>query len=418
MDLLISHYQTSNSDKVGEISITGSKSESNRLLILKNQFPDLQINNLSKSDDTTYLKKVLSSNDNVLDIGHAGTAMRFGTAYFACQEGREVVLTGSSRMKQRPIKILVDALNELGGEVSFMEQEGYPPLRIKGKKMKGGAISIDGGVSSQFLTALLLVATKFDEGLKLHITNLTSIPYLKMTFNILKDLGFTVSWEEEGSHTIISLKGNSEIEKNQIFEVESDWSSAGYWFSWVSMQEQGYKIEMSHFKNNSLQGDSKLRDVYKFLGVSSQISGGKLTLIKEPVSLPEVFKYDFSDIPDQAQTVFATCIGLGIDVEFTGLHTLKVKETDRIEAMKIVGSRFRESEISTTTETIKMKIPAQSTFQNKVVVDTFQDHRMAMAFAPLCAKTSMVIMDAGVVTKSYHGFWEDLKRLGVVISER
>ncbi|MGB5983598.1 MAG: 3-phosphoshikimate 1-carboxyvinyltransferase [Nonlabens sp.] len=418
MDLLIGHYQISNSDKVGEISITGSKSESNRLLILKNQFPDLQIKNLSKSDDTTYLKKMLSSKEYILDIGHAGTAMRFGTAYFACQENREVVLTGSSRMKQRPIKILVDALNELGGEVSFMEQEGYPPLKIKGKKMKGGAINIDGGVSSQFLTALLLVATKFDEGLNLHITNLTSIPYLKMTFNILKDLGFKVSWEEQGSYTIISLEGNSEIGKNQIFEVESDWSSAGYWFSWVSMQEQGYKMELGHFKKNSLQGDSKLREVYKILGVSSQVNEGKLALIKEPVSLPEVFEYDFSDIPDQAQTVFATCIGLGIGIKFTGLHTLKVKETDRIEAMKIVGSRFRESEISTTTDTISMKMLAQSTFKNKVIVDTFQDHRMAMAFAPLCTKTSMIIKDAGVVTKSYHDFWDDLKRLGVDISER
>lgn len=419
MDLkLDKFYKTDSAKDAVTLNITGSKSESNRLLILKKLFPELEIHNLSNSDDSRYLNTVLSSDDDVLDIGHAGTAMRFGTAYFACQPGREVILTGSDRMKQRPIAILVDALNELGAHITYLKKKGFPPLKIKGQNLKGGSLDIDGGVSSQFLTALLLVGTKFEYGLELKIQNLTSVPYLKMTFNILKDLGIPISWEDGIDGTLVKIeKPVSQLEVKN-FTVESDWSSAGYWYSWIAMQEEGSAINLKFYKKDSLQGDSRLADVYEFFGVKSVINNDTLTISKTNTNISGGFEFDFSAIPDQAQTVFVTCLGLGVDARFTGLHTLKVKETDRIEAMRIVGSRFRESEITTNTDSLILKISKNKSFNTEVEVNTFQDHRMAMAFAPLCTQTSIIIRDAGVVSKSYGSFWEDLKRLGVVISKR
>lgn len=407
------------------LTITGSKSESNRWLILQALFDQLTIENLSDSDDSDHLKEVLQSNAALLDIGHAGTAMRFGTAFFAIQEGKEITLTGSERMKQRPIGILVNALNQLGASISYIEKEGFPPLKIKGKDLKGGKLTIDGSVSSQFLTALLLIAPSFENGLELHITSqLTSRPYLEMTIGILKQIGVDATLESvtgtsKNAHAIHEIVQVKPLSKTSIQNaiVESDWSSAGYWYSWVALQESGYEMSLSLYKKDSLQGDSELVQIYKPLGVKTTYHEKGVTLSKIDQQLPDAVMLDLTNEPDQAQTIFATCIGLGINTHLTGLHTLKIKETDRIEAMKIVGSRFRESEITTTDHSIQLHFAPQSIFNKEVIVDTYQDHRMAMAFAPLAMKTNVIIKDAMVVTKSYKNFYKDLKQVNVTITE-
>jgi 3-phosphoshikimate 1-carboxyvinyltransferase len=410
------------------LTISGSKSESNRWLILQALYKNISILNLSDSDDSDHLSEVLQSNDAVLDIGHAGTAMRFGAAFFAMQEGKEIILTGSDRMKQRPIGILVDALNNLGADISYLEKKGFPPLKIKGKKITGGRLPIDGSVSSQFLTALLLIAPSFEKGLQLHIINqLTSRPYLEMTVDILRQLGVDISFEPFAK-THKEYKHNEAVQELvrikplvlpviETATVESDWSSAGYWYSWVAFQEPGYEIHLSFYNAASLQGDHKLVYIYSPLGVTTIFDEYGMHLIKEDKQLPDKVVLDLTNEPDQAQTIFATCLGLGINAHLTGLHTLKIKETDRIEAMMQVGSRFRESEIKITDHSIELHFKTQTAFNQEVLVDTYQDHRMAMAFAPLCMKTAIVIKDAMVVTKSYKRFYQDLKEVNVTITE-
>ncbi|MEN8815779.1 MAG: 3-phosphoshikimate 1-carboxyvinyltransferase [Nonlabens sp.] len=407
------------------LTITGSKSESNRWLILQALYGQLSIENLSDSDDSDHLKEVLQSTASTLDIGHAGTAMRFGTAFFAIQEGKEIILTGSDRMKQRPIGILVEGLNKLGADISYLEKEGFPPLKIKGKKLKGGKLSINGSVSSQFLTALLLIAPSFENGLELYITDqLTSRPYLEMTLGILQEMGVQVTFESvtatlQNTYAINELVKIESLPETIIntATVESDWSSAGYWYSWVALQESGYKMSLSLFKEKSLQGDSELVQIYKPLGVKTTFHEQGITISKIDQQLPDIVMLDVTNEPDQAQTIFATCLGLGINAHLTGLHTLKIKETDRIEAMKIVGSRFRESEITTTDHSIHLHFASQSDFNKEVMVDTYQDHRMAMAFAPLAMKTNVIIKDAMVVTKSYKNFYKDMNKVNVTITE-
>ncbi|AGC77038.1 3-phosphoshikimate 1-carboxyvinyltransferase [Nonlabens dokdonensis] len=399
------------------LQISGSKSESNRWLILQALYENLIIQNISDSDDSKHLNEVLQSDESVLDIGHAGTAMRFGTAFFATQENKDITLTGSARMKQRPIGILVDALNKLGAQVSYLEKEGYPPLRIKGSKICGGKLSIDGSVSSQFLSAILLVAPRFEKGLELHVTGeLTSKPYLEMTLGILKQVGVKVSTSNKDGNYVVHI---SPLNKSAIHTavVESDWSSAGYWYSWVALQEEGNEMQLSSFNENSLQGDSELVHMYLPLGVKTTYGRNSIKLAKIKSSLPRLVELDLTKEPDQAQTIFATCLALGVDARLTGLHTLKIKETDRIEAMKVVGSRFRESEITTTNNSIHLHFEKNTVFNKDVLVDTFQDHRMAMAFAPLAMKTSLIIKDAMVVTKSYKNYYKDLKTVNVSITE-
>jgi 3-phosphoshikimate 1-carboxyvinyltransferase len=410
------------------LTISGSKSESNRWLILQALYKNISILNLSDSDDSNHLSEVLQSNDALLDTGHAGTAMRFGAAFFAMQEGKEIILTGSDRMKQRPIGILVDALNNLGADISYLEKKGFPPLKIKGKKITGGRLPIDGSVSSQFLTALLLIAPSFEKGLQLHIINqLTSRPYLEMTVDILRQLGVDISFEPLAK-THKEYKHNEAVQELvrikplvlpviETATVESDWSSAGYWYSWVAFQEPGYEIHLSFYNAASLQGDHKLVYIYSPLGVTTIFDEYGMHLIKEDKQLPDKVVLDLTNEPDQAQTIFATCLGLGINAHLTGLHTLKIKETDRIEAMMQVGSRFRESEIKITDHSIELHFKTQTAFNQEVLVDTYQDHRMAMAFAPLCMKTAIVIKDAMVVTKSYKRFYQDLKEVNVTITE-
>ncbi|WP_196885355.1 3-phosphoshikimate 1-carboxyvinyltransferase [Aureivirga sp. CE67] len=387
----------------GEITISGSKSESNRLLILQQLFPEIKIENLSNSDDTKLLQKALKS-EEVINIGHAGTAMRFLTAFFASRENSVKVLTGSKRMQERPIGILVDALRSLGVEISYEKEEGYPPIRIKGRKIEQKEVSIQGNVSSQYISALLLIAPSLENGLKINFTSkLTSIPYIKMTTSLLESLGVSLEWKED-SIQVFPLKEN-QIED---FAVESDWSSASYYFSLIALSAKG-KVSLQTYKPESLQGDSVLVDIYEKLGVKSCFEKNTLHLEKvENFELPEILELDLSNAPDIAQTIAVTCFGLGIATKMTGLHTLKIKETDRLVALKTELEKFG-AEVMITDESLELK--NSKTMLSDVSVVTYNDHRMAMAFAPLCLKNSLFVENQEVVTKSYTDFWKDFSKL-------
>ena len=396
--------------KQSSIQITGSKSESNRLLLLQALYPEFKLENVSNSDDSNLMTNALSSKSEIIDIHHAGTAMRFLTAYFSIQEGRETILTGSKRMKERPIKILVEALQELGAQISYKENEGYPPIKITGKKLTKHKVSLKANVSSQYISALLLIASKLKNGLELTLEGeITSIPYINMTLSLLDEIGVESSF----MGNIIRVKPNTTTLKPKTFTVESDWSSASYYFSIAALSEVGTEINLSSYKENSLQGDSALVSIYKHFGVSASFSENKLTLKKEKSNL-EPLSLDLKNAPDIAQTIAVTCFALGISCDLIGLHTLKIKETDRLVALKIELEKLGGS-VEITDKSLHLS--ASKRINPMVSIATYNDHRMAMAFAPLALKTSIIIEDAMVVSKSYPTFWEDLKSIGFKITE-
>jgi len=396
--------------KQSSIQITGSKSESNRLLLLQALYPEFKLENVSNSDDSNLMTNALSSKSEIIDIHHAGTAMRFLTAYFSIQEGRETILTGSKRMKERPIKILVEALQELGAQISYKENEGYPPIKITGKKLTKHKVSLKANVSSQYISALLLIASKLENGLELTLEGeITSIPYINMTLSLLDEIGVESSF----IGNIIIVKPNTTTLKPKTFTVESDWSSASYYFSIAALSEVGTEINLSSYKENSLQGDSALVSIYKHFGVSASFSENKLTLKKEKSNL-EPLSLDLKNAPDIAQTIAVTCFALGISCDLIGLHTLKIKETDRLVALKIELEKLGGS-VEITDKSLHLS--ASKRINSMVSIATYNDHRMAMAFAPLALKTSIIIEDAMVVSKSYPTFWEDLKSIGFKITE-
>ena len=413
MNLLL---QTSKSDLQAQIAITGSKSETNRLLLLQALYPNISLENTSNSDDSEVMQKALAinsqlptSNSQLVDIHHAGTAMRFLTAYFAVNEGREVVLTGSQRMTERPIKVLVEALRQLGADITYEKEEGYPPIRIKGKKITNNKVSIPANVSSQYISALLLVAPKLENGIEITLVGeITSIPYIKMTLALLNDLDIQTSFE---GNTIKVFPKAAVISKEIV--VESDWSSASYFFSLLALSNTA-SITISSYKENSLQGDSALVAIYKQMGVVSHFENNSLTLTKEANFKPETLNLDLDNTPDIAQTIVVTCLGLGIGCHLTGLHTLKIKETDRLEALRIELTKLGAN-ISVTNDSLTLV--ATKEIHSSVKIATYNDHRMAMAFAPLALKVPIVIENAEVVSKSYPDFWEDMKSIGIQISE-
>ena len=396
--------------KQSSIQITGSKSESNRLLLLQALYPEFKLENVSNSDDSNLMTNALSSKSEIIDIHHAGTAMRFLTAYFSIQEGRETILTGSKRMKERPIKILVEALQELGAQISYKENEGYPPIKITGKKLTKHKVSLKANVSSQYISALLLIASRLENGLELTLEGeITSIPYINMTLSLLDEIGVESSF----MGNIIRVKPNTTTLKPKTFTVESDWSSASYYFSIAALSEVGTEINLSSYKENSLQGDSALVSIYKHFGVSASFSENKLTLKKEKSNL-EPLSLDLKNAPDIAQTIAVTCFALGISCDLIGLHTLKIKETDRLVALKIELEKLGGS-VEITDKSLHLS--ASKRINPMVSIATYNDHRMAMAFSPLALKTSIIIEDAMVVSKSYPTFWEDLKSIGFKITE-
>jgi 3-phosphoshikimate 1-carboxyvinyltransferase len=386
------------------ISITGSKSETNRLLLLQALFPNITLANTSNSDDSEVMQKALKGNEEIVDIHHAGTAMRFLTAYFAVNEGREVVLTGSPRMKERPIKVLVEALQQLGAQISYENEEGYPPIRIKGKKITANKVNIPANVSSQYISALLLIAPKLENGIEITLVGeITSIPYIKMTLALLNDLNIQTSFEGN----TIKVYPKQEVE-SKVMTVESDWSSASYFFSLAALSNEA-SISLSSYKETSLQGDSALVDIYAKMGVETHFEENKMTLVKQANFELKTLNLDLNNTPDIAQTIVVTCLGLGIGCHLTGLHTLKIKETDRLEALRIEMTKLGAN-ISVTNDSLTLI--ATKDINLNIKIATYNDHRMAMAFAPLALKVPIIIENSEVVSKSYPDFWEDLKILG------
>jgi 3-phosphoshikimate 1-carboxyvinyltransferase len=402
--------QTTQHDLEAQIAITGSKSETNRLLLLQALYPNITLENTSNSDDSEVMQKALSGNDKIVDIHHAGTAMRFLTAYFAVNEGREVVLTGSPRMQERPIKVLVEALEQLGAQITYEKEVGYPPIRIKGQKITAHKVSIPANVSSQYISALLLVAPKLENGIELTLVGeITSVPYIKMTLALLNDLNVQTSF----TGNVITVHSKKEVE-NKVMTVESDWSSASYFFSLAALARTA-TISLTSYKETSLQGDSALVDIYKQMGVSSHFEGNKITLIKQNDFVYTDLNLELNNTPDIAQTIVVTCLGLGIGCHLTGLHTLKIKETDRLEALRIELTKLG-ADISVTNDSLTLV--ATKNINQDVSIATYNDHRMAMAFAPLGLKVPIIIDNAEVVSKSYPDFWTDLKKLGFVVLQR
>ncbi len=400
------------------IRLSGSKSISNRLLILKEILAlNITFENISTSEDTQHLQRALEQIKNkkptTIDIGHAGTDMRFLTAYLSVTDG-EWVLTGSERMKQRPIGELVTALKCLGADISYLEKENFPPLKIRGKKLKGGKIEIDGSISSQFISGLLLISPKFESGLELTLKNeIVSWPYILMTLDLLSEFGSKVS-TVLNTIKVRPTPNEKQETRNKTFLVESDWSAASYWYSLIALSKNG-TVTLNGLTKSSSQGDSVLPEIYKELGVSSEFKDDQLILTKSS-AITKSFAYNFTNCPDVAQTVAVSCFGLGLKAELTGLKTLKIKETDRILALKTELEKFG-ADVSITENSIRINDKRLRTQDKPVTVYTYNDHRMAMSFAPLALVFGPLgIQDPGVVSKSYPLFWEDLKSLGFSVN--
>ena len=394
----------------GVLNISGSKSESNRLLALRAFTSYFDIKNISDSDDTKVMLSAINSNKEEIDIGHAGTAMRFLTSYFSSIENSSVVLTGSKRMRERPISILVDALRELEVEISYIEKEGYPPIRINGRQINNRNVSLPANVSSQYISSLMMLGISLKNGLVINLsTEITSLPYIEMTKKIIERIGGRV---EINSNQILI---DSFTKKNILDQsVESDWSSASYFFSMVALSNSS-DLTLSTFYKDSIQGDSNLAEIYKNFGVKTTFSDNKINLSKYNNRIERKISLDLSDNPDLAQTIVLTCLGLGVDCDLYGLHTLKIKETDRLEALKSEILKFGVDQIDITDDSLHLQ--NNSILKSDIIIETYNDHRMAMSFAPLSIIFPIRINNPQVVTKSYVRFWDDIEKLGFKISK-
>jgi len=389
------------------IKIPASKSLSNRWLILQYLYPNLSIDNVSTADDTKVLQKALNklktatSSPIKINIGHAGTAMRFLTALLATLDGKEFILDGSTRMQQRPIGILVEALRQLGADIQYLKNDDYPPLHIKGKQLNGTSVNISQNVSSQYISALLLIAPKLHNGLKINLKGQqVSKPYVQMTLDILKELN--IANEQNDSQIHILPKKN--VRSKQI-SVEGDWSSASYFYGAAAVL-QAKNISLSPFDKQSLQGDAKIAEYFKSFGIETSFDESqtiKLSLIKN-FKQPDYLEFDLLDTPDLAQTLAVTCLVLGIKCRLTGLQTLRIKETDRLSALKTEMEKLG-AEVKITDDSLTLTKPTVTC--TNVHIDTFDDHRMAMSFAILQKKYSEIrINHPEVVSKSFPEFWE------------
>ena len=389
----------------GVLNISGSKSESNRLLALRAFTSYFDIKNISDSDDTKVMLSAINSNKEEIDIGHAGTAMRFLTSYFSSIENSSIVLTGSKRMRERPISILVDALRELEVEISYIDKEGYPPIRINGRQINNRHVNLPANVSSQYISSLMMLGVSLKNGLVINLsTEITSLPYIEMTKKIIERIGGRV---EINSNQILI---DSFTKKNILDQsVESDWSSASYFFSMVALSNSS-DLTLSNFYKDSIQGDSNLAEIYKNFGVKTTFSDNKINLSKYNNRIERKISLDLSDNPDLAQTIVLTCLGLGVDCDLYGLHTLKIKETDRLEALKSEILKFGVDQIDITDDSLHLQ--NNSILKSDIIIETYNDHRMAMSFAPLSLLLPIKINNPEVVTKSYVNFWNDLESLG------
>ena len=406
-------YQISKEGKNlhGNINISGSKSESNRLLTLRAYTSFFNINNLSDSDDTKTMISSLKSHKEEINIGHAGTAMRFLTSYYSSILNSSKILTGSSRMKERPILILVEALNNLGADIEYIDKKGYPPIKINGKLIDGNEIALPADVSSQYISSLMMLGVSINQGLKIKLsTKITSLPYIHMTKKIIERIGGIVDIKPD--EIIIKQLVSNKI-PDQI--VESDWSSASYFYSLVALSDSS-DITLSSFFNNSIQGDSRIVDIYKQFGVETTFLNDKIYLKKNNIDLPDSISINLRDNPDLAQTIVVTCLGLGVNCKLEGLHTLKLKETDRLLALKREIEKFEVDCVTISNQSITLK--NNSKLKSGVSINTYDDHRMAMSFAPLSMINPIIIINPEVVSKSYLNFWNDLESLGFKISKK
>jgi 3-phosphoshikimate 1-carboxyvinyltransferase len=414
-------YKISKPDRhvVGEITLDGSKSISNRILIIRALCNDFfNIKNLSTSNDTTTLFNLLKNRDaEVFDAGAAGTTFRFMTAYLALQEGTQI-LTGSERMKQRPIGKLVNALTALGCDIEYLENEGYPPLKINApKSLKTNELNIAADTSSQYITALLMIAPTLENGLRLTLEGkIVSLPYIQMTLALMDYFGVKHEW---AGNTIIVEKQEY---KARDITVEADWSAASYYYALAAFADK-LDLQLNGLFKDSLQGDSVAVEMGFHFGIDTAYSGGGLHLTKSGNPITEFFEWDFVKCPDIAQTFAVICAGVGVQGLFTGLETLFIKETDRVQALKNelakVGVSFVKLPARFAQKTHKQyfTVDGKATFEKVPTFPTYEDHRMAMAFAPLAMFDTIKIEDPSVVNKSYTQFWADFKTLGFEIEE-
>ena len=394
------------------IQLPASKSISNRALIInalgKGNYP---LSNLSDCDDTQVMVKALTERGETIDIIAAGTAMRFLTAYLSTTPG-EHILTGTARMQQRPIRLLVDALRTLGADITYTANEGFPPLLIKGRKLQGSEITLPGNVSSQYISALLMIGAVLPQGLTLRLTGeIVSRPYINLTLQLMNDFGADAKWRDADSITVAPQPYRS-----IPFTVESDWSAASYWYQLASLAPDA-EIELTGLFRHSYQGDSRGAEVFARLGVSTEFTPQGVRLRKQSVPPISRLEEDFVDIPDLAQTFVVTCALLGIPFRFTGLQSLKIKETDRINALKAelkkLGYLIKDEQDSILTWDGE-----RCTAEQTPVIHTYEDHRMAMAFAPASfCYPNLRIADPHVVSKSYPRYWDDLRTAGFRIVE-
>ena len=396
--------------KDSTIYLNSSKSESNRLLIIKAlSEKEITIKNLSKANDSVLLKNLLESENLVVwDAQDAGTSFRFLTSFLAIKK-EHVVLSGTERMKQRPVKVLVDALNKIGAEILYLENEGFPPIYVKGKiNQVKNKLDIPGDISSQYISSLLLIAPLLEKGIEINIEEpFYSRPYVNMTLNLMNSFGIKSA-----------VKGNKISIKNQEFSsgsyiVESDWSAASYWYSILSISDNINNLTLQGLKKKSNQGDSVISELMKSFGVNTQYKEDGIVLTKIKLDTEEI-ELDFRDCPDLTQTILVVAAYHKIKLKVSGVESLKIKETDRLLAMKNelkkIGCDFYEEDNYWVLEKRSQEI------DDELAIDTYKDHRMAMAFAPLASKKSIIINDPDVVVKSYPTYWEDLKKVGFIIT--
>ena len=413
------------------IPLPASKSLSNRALIMQGLCREAcRLSNISDCDDTRVMLAAFDHDASrysytddgtrIVDIGAAGTSMRFLTAFFASREGANVVMTGSARMKQRPIALLVEALRQLGANIEYADIEGYPPLRIRGRKLKGGPLTIDGSVSSQYISALLMIAPTLTEGLQLTLSgNVTSVPYIEMTLGMLRQFGITSAWNHETNVICIS----PQTYQAQHYHIESDWSASSYWYEIAALAALSGKtntISLEGLHALSLQGDAAIAQYFEALGVETNYCDDGVRLKAESISsCASPLQLDLTSQPDLAQTLIAACCALNVPFRFTGLHTLRIKETDRVAALEHELRKLGYVVTDRQTTTVEMCWDGTRCKPDiSPVIATYKDHRMAMAFAPLSLvrpDRTIIIDDPAVVSKSYPNYWEDLQRAGFVI---
>ena len=404
----------------GEISLAGSKSISNRALLIRAlSSEDFPIHCLANARDTELLLNLLQSSDTLLDAGAAGTTFRFMTAYLALQPGTQV-LTGTERMKQRPIGLLVEALRQLGAHIDYLEKEGYPPLRIGSPQGLGHKqeLAISASTSSQYISALLMIAPGLPSGCTLRLEGrVVSRPYIEMTLNLMAYFGVNCRWE---GHTI---DVPPQAYRARSFTVEADWSAASYYYAMAALADE-VDLQLNGLFEQSVQGDAVLAPMMENFGVQTTFNQRGIRLSKTGPARPTAFEQDFLRCPDLAQTLAVVCAALGVPAAFTGLETLRIKETDRIAALHAELAKVGASLTPTTglqddsPDAPCYQISGKAQVAGLPVFDTYEDHRMAMAFAPLAILGPIRIAEPEVVVKSYPAFWEDLQRLGFVIEER